>query len=44
VDHALYENVKPENATAFADHIKQSLHDPQYGKKQPQPDTPEWNG
>ena len=44
VDHALYENVKPENATAFADQIKQSLHNPQYGKKQPQPDTPEWNG
>jgi NADH-quinone oxidoreductase subunit E len=44
VDHALYENVKPENATAFADQIKQSLHDPQYGKNQPQPGTPEWNG
>ncbi len=44
VDHALYENVKPENATAFADQIKQSLQDPQYGKNQPQPGTPEWNG
>jgi NADH-quinone oxidoreductase subunit E len=44
VDHALYENVKPENATVFADQIKQSLQDPQYGKNQPQPGTPEWNG
>lgn len=44
VDHALFENVAPANAEAFAQQIKASLSDAAYGKAAPTPGTPEWNG
>lgn len=44
VDHALHENIAPEKAAEFSEQIKNSLQDSNYGKKQPQPGTPEWNG
>ena len=44
VDHALHENVAPEKAAEFSEQIKNSLKDSNYGKNQPKPGTPEWNG
>jgi NADH-quinone oxidoreductase subunit E len=44
VDHALHENIAPEKAAEFSAQIKNSLQDSNYGKNQPQPGTPEWNG
>ncbi len=44
VDHALHENIAPEKAAEFSEQIKNSLQDSNYGKNQPQPGTPEWNG
>ena len=44
VDHALHENVAPEKASEFSEQIKNSLKDSNYGKNQPKPGTPEWNG
>ena len=44
VDHALHENVAPDQAEAFAAKIRATLSDPNYGKSAPQPGTPEWNG
>jgi NADH-quinone oxidoreductase subunit E len=44
VDHALHENVTPDQAEAFAGRIRASLSDPSYGKGEPIPGTPEWNG
>ena len=44
VDHAMHENVTPDQAEAFAAKIRTSLTDPNYGKTAPQPGTPEWNG
>jgi NADH-quinone oxidoreductase subunit E len=44
VDHAMHENVTPDQAEAFATKIRRSLTDPNYGKTVPQPGTPEWNG
>jgi NADH-quinone oxidoreductase subunit E len=44
VDHAMHENVTPDQAESFATKIRTSLTDPNYGKTVPQPGTPEWNG
>ncbi len=44
VDHALHENVTPDQGAAFAAKIRASLSDPAYGKAAPAPGTPEWNG
>ena len=44
VDHALHENVTPDQGAAFAAGIRASLGDPAYGKAAPAPGTPEWNG
>jgi NADH-quinone oxidoreductase subunit E len=44
VDHAMHENVKPEDAGKFAAQLKATLKDPSYGLNPPVPGTPEWNG
>ena len=44
VDHAMHENVKPEDAVQFATQLKATLKDPSYGQNPPVPGTPEWNG
>lgn len=44
IDHALHENVTPESVPALADKLRASLADAGYGKKNPVPDSPEWNG
>ena len=44
VDHAMHENVKPEDAAQFATQLKATLKDSSYGQNPPVPGTPEWNG
>ena len=44
VDHAMHENVKPEDAGKFAAQLKATLKDSSYGQNPPVPGTPEWNG
>jgi NADH-quinone oxidoreductase subunit E len=44
VDHALHENVTPASAETFAQKLRDSLNDPNYGKTAPQPNTPDWKG
>jgi hypothetical protein len=40
----MHENVEPAQAEAFAAKLKATLKDPDYGRRAPQPGTPEWNG
>jgi hypothetical protein len=40
----LHENVTPASAETFAQKLRDSLNDPNYGKTAPQPNTPDWKG
>jgi NADH-quinone oxidoreductase subunit E len=44
VDHALHENITPKKVPALVAAIRASLADADYGKRQPKPNSPEWQG